>query len=110
MLRRRAVCPGDDATAEDRSEGERAIGLYVENRRDCQLALELGVASQGHQGENLVLVHLLVAVAIAADHLRNLQAAGETRSVDDEKNINRYVSHQIGRVNQGTSGHDTAFL
>ena len=92
------VNPGDNAITKDRREGERAVELNVEYCRDPQLPLEHGVARQGHQGENLVLVHLLVAVAIAADHLRNLQAAGETRSVHDIERIDWNVSHEDGRV------------
>lgn len=104
------VDPGDDTTVEDRSEGERTVGLYIEDHRDLQLPLELSVARQCLQGEGLVDVHLLGAVQVGAHHLGDPEAAGGTWAVHDVERVDWNVSHEVGHVDQGASGHDAAFL
>lgn len=109
LLRLGAVDPGDDTTVEDRREGERTVGLDIEDRRDLQLPLELGVARQSLQGEALVHVHRLRAVQIGAHHLGDVEAASGTRPVHDVERIDWNASHEVRHV-PGASGHNAAFL
>ncbi len=104
------VDPGDDTTVEDRREGERTVGLDIEDRRDLQLPLELGVARQRLQREGLVDVHLLESVQVGGHHLGDVKATSGTRSVHDVERIDWNVSHEVGRVDQGASGHNAALL
>ncbi len=110
LLRLGIVDPRDDATVKDRCEGERTVGLNVEDRRDPQLPLELNAACQRLQSEGLTHVHLLGAVHVATDHPRNLEAAAGSWAIHDLETVHWNVNHEIERADQSASGHDAAFL
>lgn len=108
--RLRAVDPGNDAIVENRSEGERAVGLNIEDCRDLQVSLERSVACQRLQGKGLADVHLLDAVRVSTHHLGDVETASGTWPIHDVERVDRNMGYEIERVDQGTSGHNAAFL